>query len=107
MWLTLFLFRKGLAMSILYLVLSLIFIISGLQFLRGKWIKLIIIGNASDTDQRKRLAAVLAPGVIVLGIGLFCMGFFTNKLWINAGNILFLLAVVYLVLVVLIRFIRK
>lgn len=93
-------------MSIVYLILSLIFLITGLQFLRGKWVKLAIHRKGVSEERKIKNAAIFSPGVIGMGIGLFCFGFFKASLWISMGQIIFLLSFAYVVIFTLMVFLN-
>lgn len=63
------------------LLLCIVFMLVGLQFLRGKWLNLLtwlqqFSGNTVSADQLNRAGMVLAPGLIALGFSMFCWGFF-------------------------------
>ena len=63
------------------LLLCIVFMLVGLQFLRGKWLNLLtwlqqFSGNTVSANQLNRAGMVLAPGLIALGFSMFCWGFF-------------------------------
>lgn len=93
-------------MSIVYLTLSLVFLVVGLQFLRGKWLKLAIHRAGASDERIKKNAEIFAPGLIGLGVGLFCMGFFKASFWLTMGNVIFLLAFAYIVIFLLMVFLN-
>ncbi|WP_076459201.1 hypothetical protein [Limosilactobacillus caccae] len=93
-------------MSIIYLTFSLIFLVVGIQLLRGKWLKLAIRQVGTPAEQAKKNAEISSPGLIGLGLGLFCRGFFTDSVWWTTGRVIFLLGVAYLVIFVLIVFLK-
>lgn len=83
------------------LLLCIVFMLVGLQFLRGKWLNLLtwlqqFFGNTVSADQLNRAGMVLAPGLIALGFSMFCWGFFGPGAWQTAGNAIFALSLIYL-----------
>lgn len=92
-------------MSILYLLLSICLLVIGIQFLRGKWLEKLLKKSASPAQTRHQ-AVVIAPGLIGLGLGFFCFGFFKAKVWLTTGSVVFLLSVAYIALVLIFKFIK-
>lgn len=83
------------------LLLCIVFMLVGLQFLRGKWLNLLtwlqqFSGNTVSANQLNRAGMVLAPGLIALGFSMFCWGFFGPGAWQTAGNAIFALSLIYL-----------
>ncbi|WP_267201881.1 hypothetical protein [Limosilactobacillus kribbianus] len=86
-------------MDIVYLLLCLVFMVVGLQLLRGKWLGILIGHRSATADQVKRAGMALAPGAIALGLSMFFFGFFDSQYWANIGNVIFVLSIVYIILV--------
>lgn len=98
---TLFYGRNVLFMETSALLLCIVFMLVGLQFLRGKWLNLLtwlqqFSGNTVSANQLNRAGMVLAPGLIALGFSMFCWGFFGPGAWQTAGNAIFALSLIYL-----------
>lgn len=98
---TLFYGRNILFMETSALLLCIVFMLVGLQFLRGKWLNLLtwlqqFSGNTVSANQLNRAGMVLAPGLIALGFSMFCWGFFGPGAWQTAGNAIFALSLIYL-----------
>ena len=98
---TLFYGRNVLFMETSALLLCIVFMLVGLQFLRGKWLNLLtwlqqFSGNTVSANQLNRARMVLAPGLIALGFSMFCWGFFGPGAWQTAGNAIFALSLIYL-----------
>lgn len=87
-------------MEISALFLCLVLMVVGVQFLRGKWLGLLnwlkyFTGQTAERRQMVRVGVVLSPGLIGLGLAMFCWGFFGPGAWRVAGNSIFTLALVY------------
>lgn len=86
-------------MDIISLLLCVVFMAVGVQFLRGKWLGLLTwlqqFAGGTGESQLHRAGLVLSPGLIALGFSMFCWGFFGPGPWRTAGNAIFVLGLVY------------
>lgn len=94
-------------MSTIYLLFSLIFLVIGLQFLRGKWIKIMPHRSTTAEERVRKNAEIVSPGLIGAGIGLFCLGFFKAEFWMTTGNAIFLFSFAYIVLFAIVIFMNS
>lgn len=94
-------------MSIVYLLFSLIFLVIGIQFLRGKWTKIMPHRSTTAEEKVKKNAAILSPGLIGAGVGLFCLGFFQAKFWLTTGSSIFLLSFAYIAIFAIVIFMNS
>ncbi|MDD6431715.1 MAG: hypothetical protein PUF79_01130 [Lactobacillaceae bacterium] len=93
-------------MDILYLTLCVVFMVIGIQFTRGKWLRLIAGHGGRSQEELKKPGLIIAPGMIGLGMSMFFLGFFDSRSWANIGNAIFVLSIAYLVGTVILAYIR-
>ncbi|MGM9981890.1 MAG: hypothetical protein ACI33L_01340 [Limosilactobacillus sp.] len=93
-------------MDILYLTLCVVFMAIGVQFTRGKWLRLLVGRGGQSQEELKKPGLIIAPGLIGLGLSMFFFGFFNSRSWDNIGNAIFILAVAYLVGTVILAYIK-
>ena len=93
-------------MDILYLTLCVVFMVIGIQFTRGKWLRLLVGHGKQSQGELKKPGLIIAPGLIGLGLSMFFLGFFDSRSWDNIGNAIFVLSVAYLVGTVILAYIR-
>ncbi|KRM04609.1 hypothetical protein FC89_GL002300 [Liquorilactobacillus ghanensis DSM 18630] len=78
------------------------FVVLAIQFFSGKWLKLLA-GSANATSRQLISAGrVISPALFILGISVFLLGFPENKLFVKIGNIGFVIAIGYIIVMVLI-----
>ena len=101
-----FFIEWGILMDILYLTLCVVFMVIGIQFTRGKWLRLLVGHGKQSQEELKKPELIIAPGLIGLGLSMFFLGFFDSRSWDNIGNAIFVLSVAYLVGTVILAYIR-
>lgn len=93
-------------MDILYLTLCVVFMLIGVQFTRGKWLRLLAGHSNKSKEKLKKSGLIIAPGLIGLGLSMFFFGFFNSHYWANIGNAIFVLSIAYLVATVILAYIK-
>ncbi|MGN1279280.1 MAG: hypothetical protein ACI4T4_01200 [Limosilactobacillus sp.] len=93
-------------MDILYLTLCVVFMVVGVQFTRGKWLRLLAGRGKRSQEDRKKAGLIVSPGLIGLGLSMFFFGFFNSHSWDNIGNAIFILSVAYLVGTVILSYVK-
>ena len=93
-------------MDIVYLTLCVVFMAIGVQFIRGKWLRLLAGSWGQPKKDLKKPGLIVAPAMIGLGLSMFFLGFFDSHYWASIGNAIFVLSIAYLVGVVILTYIN-
>ncbi|WP_054719807.1 hypothetical protein [Lacticaseibacillus manihotivorans] len=92
--------------SLLNVFFGIVFVVVAIHFFLGKWLNLLAGSSNANTEQLAFAGKIISPALIVLGVSVFLLGFQGSKLCVRIGNVSFVIAIGYIVIMVIITMFR-
>lgn len=92
--------------ELLNALFGIVFVVLAIQFFSGKWLNLLAGSSNATPHQLISAGRAISPALFILGVSVFLLGFPENRLFVKLGNIGFVIAIGYIVVMVLITMFR-